>query len=470
MSVTPSLVVVGRVNEGKTSIVSTLVEDDSALVGPEPGTTTEVKTYVVEVGGRPLLKVVDTPGFQEPERCQAWLARRAPDAARRAEAVRAFVTEYRGGKEFEDEWRLLEPVLDDGFVLYVVDASHPYRRSYESEMEILRWSGRPAIALVNRAGNAPYEAEWRRALQQHFNAVRGFNAHMAGFEDRVALLTLLAELDERLRAPLRQAAHELAQERERRLDAAAAAIESTVLRIVSLRLEAKVAGEVATDFERDSLLARYRQEIGHLEAAGRRDVERQFRHENLIREEPGIDPMVLGEELFVGEAWEFFGLSKTQLIVSGTLAGALGGLGIDAAVGGHSLGLGAVLGAGAGAVGTAALAVKEPRATIKLALTQLTAGSRKLVVGPTEHPNFPWVVLGRSVHHARLVLARAHARRDPLEVEHGEAGRPLEGLEASMRKSLARVFDRARRGGASAEDRAILRQAVRGLLVQVNKP
>lgn len=463
-STLPTLVVVGRVNEGKTSIVSTLVEDDAAKVGPEPGTTTEARTYVIAPEGKALLRVIDTPGFQEPERCLKWLMTRAANAAQRPAAVQAFLDTFSGKQEFEDEWRLLAPVVAEGFILYVVDASHPYRKSYESEMEILRWTGRPAIALLNRAGSGSNETEWRQALQQHFNAVRGFNAHTAGFADRLSLLSLLAELDERLRSPLRAAITSLESERDRRIQQVAAVIADAVLEIVGLRTESTIRGEAATEVERDTELLRYRQRITQVEAASRRRVEQLFRHEHIQREESGIEPKLLHDELFVGEAWEFFGLSKTQLIISGTLAGALGGIGLDAATVGHSFGLGAALGASVGATGTAILSLREPRATIKLAVAEIVAGQRKLVVGPTEHPNFPWVVLGRAVYHARLLRERPHARREPLLLRHEESSKPLAAMTPKLRKDLGRVFQKARRGRVDSEARAILRSAVHQLI------
>lgn len=460
----PTLVVVGRVNEGKTSIVSTLVENDSAKVGPEPGTTLTAESYVVAPAGRPLFCVVDTPGFQEPERCLKWLTLRAQNAAQRAAAVRSFVDHFRGGREFEDEWRLLEPVLREGFVLYVVDASHPYRKSYESEMEILRWTGRPAIALLNSSPQAPHAVEWRLALQQHFTAVRDFNAHAAGFSDRLSLLSLLSELDERLKSPLREAIAELEADRQQRLTKVVEAIASSVLDIVSLRVETVINGETASNSEREQQLANYCKTATAREADARRLVERLMRHENLVRREKSIDPALLNTDLFMGESWEFFGLTKSQLIAVGTIAGALGGLGLDAATVGHSLGLGAAIGAGFGAAGTTLFALKEPRSTIKLVVGKIALGQHKLVVGPTEHPNFPWVVLGRAVNHARLLQARTHAQRDPLTVNQDDQMHPLSSLNTAQRKKLADIFRKAQRDRLTSEAQESFCHIVRQLI------
>jgi GTPase Era involved in 16S rRNA processing len=460
----PTFVVVGRVNEGKTSIVSTLVEDDTARISPEPGTTTECKEYIIEGGGRPLVRVVDTPGFQEPERCLAWLKAHAPDVSLREETVISFVDTFRGGREFEDEWRLLEPVVEGGFILYVVDASHPYRRNYEAEMTILRWTGRPVIALLNRTSGAPdTEDEWRRVLAQHFNAVRAFDAHTVGFEDRLGLLRLLRELDERLQAPLRDAIQALAADHERRIEAAAGAIADAVERLVSLRVDRPVSGEMATEAETQALIAHYREELARIESDARREIERIFRHGTLRRNETELDRALLAEDLFSDESYEFFGLSKPQLMVSGAAGGALAGGAVDASAGFLLHGIPTLMGTLTGLAGATYLAVKEPR----IPSVFLDTG-RKLAIGPSRHPNFPWIVLGRAMHHAHLVLGRAHGCRDALEIRHNEVSvgkGPLTRLGANERKAFGRIFGHIRRHGRlAAEEKAEFRRRIRELL------
>ena len=51
-------------------------------------------------------------------------------------------------------------------------------------MEILRWTGRPRMALINKIGGDDHVEEWRRALSQYFNVVRMFDAHRSGFAER----------------------------------------------------------------------------------------------------------------------------------------------------------------------------------------------------------------------------------------------------------------------------------------------
>src|SRR6185503_21143221 len=77
----PTFAVVGRVNKGKSSIVSTLVEDESVRVDKAPGTTQECETFELRVGDRVLCRLIDTPGFEEAPRALAWMREREATAA-----------------------------------------------------------------------------------------------------------------------------------------------------------------------------------------------------------------------------------------------------------------------------------------------------------------------------------------------------------------------------------------------------
>ena len=148
----PNFVVVGRVNKGKSSIVATLAEEETIPISEEPGTTQETRGYTVEAEGQVLFTLVDTPGFQDAPAALEQIRRHRRDASVSDAAVKAFVDTYKNSREFQEETRLLAPILGGGRILYVVDGTVPYSSDYEAEMEILRWTGRPRMALVNRIG------------------------------------------------------------------------------------------------------------------------------------------------------------------------------------------------------------------------------------------------------------------------------------------------------------------------------
>ncbi len=88
----PRLCVVGHPNRGKSSIVSTLTENDSVRISPESGTTRSADAFEFELDGRVLLTLVDTPGFQRARQVLSWLQREPVSPGDRPKRVKAFLT------------------------------------------------------------------------------------------------------------------------------------------------------------------------------------------------------------------------------------------------------------------------------------------------------------------------------------------------------------------------------------------
>ena len=62
----PTFAVVGKVNMGKTSVLSTLLEqDDNTIlrVSSTPGETTRCQDHSLSLEGKELIRFIDTPGF-----------------------------------------------------------------------------------------------------------------------------------------------------------------------------------------------------------------------------------------------------------------------------------------------------------------------------------------------------------------------------------------------------------------------
>ena len=89
----PHLCVVGHPNKGKSSIVSTLTENDSVRIGAESGTTTSADTFEFLLDQRVLLKLTDTPGFQRARQVLSWLQSAEVSSANRPERVKQFLRE-----------------------------------------------------------------------------------------------------------------------------------------------------------------------------------------------------------------------------------------------------------------------------------------------------------------------------------------------------------------------------------------
>jgi hypothetical protein len=90
-------------------------------------------------------------------------------------------------------------------------------------------------------------------------------------------------------------------------------------------------------------------------------------------------------------------------------------------------------------------------------------GGYELRVGPITDLNFPWVLLGRALLHARLVAERNHARRESLALDARAGAHLGDAIDAERRRALEDVFRRLRneRGVNAADGSALIESIVR---------
>ena len=444
----PRFAIVGHPNKGKSSIVATLAEDDSVAISPEPGTTRSARTYPMRLDGVVLYELTDTPGFQRAREVLAWLVAHDRGAGARTAVVREFVEQHAHDDRFHDECELLRPILDGAGILYVVDGSRPYGGEYEPEMEILRWTGRPRMALINMIGSGDHVDEWRAALSQYFSIVRVFDAMRADFSRRIELLRAFGALDETWAAQLNDAAAALERDRDRRRTRAATEIADLLIAVSTATESAKLPDDGPDSALEEATRARLRRAVGAREQAARRAVQEIYHHDGLDAHE--ATAAFLDEDVFSERSFSVFGLSSSQLALTGAASGAVAGGVVDALFGGTSLFLGAGIGALIGAAGT--LLGSDRLAKVEVLGQPL--GGFVLEVGPITDPNFPWVMLGRALLHARLVAERNHARREGFVIDAGRGEHFADSIDASARRTLDGLFRKLRSdGGIDATER-----------------
>lgn len=441
----PRFAVVGRVNKGKSSVIATLTEDDRVAISPLPGTTRTNTDFPVEVDGTPLFVLTDTPGFEQAPAVLAWLREGEPAPNEREARVVRFVETFASGDQFVEECTLLAPILAGAGILYVVDAQRPYRDNYQAEMEILRWTGRPSMALINRGGDGDHGDDWRRALNQYFKVVRDFDAHHATFGERIRLLTTLRELHEPWRPQVQQAIEALQTLSARRRTEAAQVIAELLVNALTFWVETR--GEES--IKPRKLEERFHGALRKLEQDARDELAHIYQHDRAIFEDATelIRP-VFGDDLFAERTWALLGLSAGQLLATYAVSGAIAGGVIDAGVGGASFGTGAMLGALAG-LGATALHLRQRFESAKRLdglgdrLRSATTSGAAYRVGPFKHPNFPFVLLDRALQHHAALRDRAHALTASGVHETGAASSDLgERMSLRQRKALARLVSR----------------------------
>ncbi|MDF0751394.1 GTPase/DUF3482 domain-containing protein [Marinobacter sp. 71-i] len=441
----PVFAVVGHPNKGKSSIVATLSQNDAIAIALEPGTTRKRQSYPLNVDGKTLYTLVDTPGFQRPRRVLEWLEAHSVSASDRAETVKAFVIQHRQGDSFNDECELLAPLTEGAGIIYVVDGSVPYSAQHEAEMTILRWTGRPSLALINSIGEDDYSDTWTKALGQFFQIVRKFDAVRAPFEQHVSLLRAFGQLEPNWEQPLEKATTFLSAQRRQRRTEAATLIARSLEEMMSFRekrtLTTLQTSEIS-DWElaeqlRSSWYKNQRKREQHLRIA----IEKLYDHHRVERQEAELE-WHSDHDLFSEDSQKAWGVNRRYLATAGFGAGAVSGAGVDALALGHSLGAGALVG---GLIGAAGSYFYGDRLTLPVLNTGvLKNGLRTATFGPVQDSQFGYVVLGRAINHWWHISLRNHAGRDLLDLEPAD-NHWLETLDRRQRQIIHQAFERCRK-------------------------
>jgi hypothetical protein len=444
----PTFAIVGHPNKGKSSLVATLARDASVRVGPEPGTTVFAREFPMRAGGQVLYTLVDTPGFQRARAALDWMKRNETDAGSRATVVERFVHEHARDERFRNECELLRPIVAGAGLIYVVDGAAPYGPEYDAEMEILRWTGQPSLAVINPIGQPRFVESWRRALEQFFRVVRVLDVLQAPFDQQLELLRAFGQLRETWRLPVDAAIAALLEHRGRQMRDAARVIAEIIGDAISHQ-ETIDMGKNEDPVRPAAILEEnYRGRLRQIERNARQEVERIYGFDELDREE--IDMDVLDTDLLSKESWLAFGLKKRDLVVVSAAGGAVAGGVIDAALLGASFLTGSLVGGVIG--GALGYFSSDKLADVKL-LHQPMGGVR-LRCGPSRNVQFPFVLLNRALLHLSVVAGRTHAQRGVLRIGPGRERGEGEGLSAGETRELARLFERLRRSEPGSESRS----------------
>jgi GTPase Era involved in 16S rRNA processing len=450
----PCFAVVGRPNKGKSSIVATLARDDSVQIAARAGSTREARIYPMKVDGETLYELVDTPGIQRARSVLDWLNAHCDDAAARPDTVKAFVEQHENDPLFHDECQLLSPIVAGAGIIYVVDGSCPYGADYEAEMEILRWSGRPSLAVINPIEGDEYVAEWTAGLGQFFKTVRVFDAHRAEMTKQLELLELFGHLDPEWRSTLERAVAILRADRQLQGQSASSYITDLIVEAISYKVEQALPEGLPLEPVQKLLFERYKAHLIKRERQCQRRVEELYYYSSLRKHEPGMT--VEESDLFNVKKWYLWGLGEKSLLAvaasAGAVVGGSTGIAIDAASGGLLGGMGTLI-AGAGGAVSGALGARRYSDKIgQMKVKGIPTGGSMLSYGPSKNINFPFVILGRALLHQRLVSTRTHANRNEMDLNQPL----LEKLSDKERKRLARIFEDIRNDKKLTERRSEL--------------
>jgi GTPase Era involved in 16S rRNA processing len=456
----PEFAIVGHPNEGKSSVLSTLAEDDSVRISGTPGETVVCQEFPVIIDGKEIIRFIDTPGFQNPRKVLHQLQSLRGSTTN---IIETFREKNIANPEFRGDCELLLPITKGAGIIYVVDGSRPVRSVDRAEMEILRLTGLPRMAILNsKDATTDFLEQWKEEFRKSFNVFRIFNAHTANYAQRIELLESLKNIDQDWQATLDTVIAAFIKDWAQRNLVSAGIMTDMLQECLACKIARNIPDSSPAEGIRADMIAAYEKKIRKIESRAHHKIRNLFKHNIFNYDLPSTS--ILQEDLFSESTWKFLGLTRAQQIAAAGIGGAGIAVALDAATLGTSFGMFATLGGLAGAT-WAALGTKGLART---KIMGMPLGGREIEVGPVKNIQFLYILLDRSLIYYSHISNWAHGRRDyGTDTGGREKGTARGGFAAQWdsgaRSICSAFFKEATRGNVSTDHEA--EQQMRDFLI-----
>ena len=344
------LAVVGHTNTGKTSLLRTLLRDVYfGEVKNEAATTRHVEQAKLTDSqtGEVLVVLYDTPGLEDASGLMDWLEDNTASRRDGIERLQQFLAAdiAQGGdaltsnEDYSQEAKVIRQLLASDMAIYVVDAREPVLGKYKDELAILSWAAIPVMPVFNFTDSQDANIdEWQTMLaRRNLHISTRFDSVAFEFKDEMRLWQNLATMLTH--------SEMLEQLMARRTENWAQLYEEANIIIADFLLNvASFVREISEDDDPMPVLAQMQEAVRPSERAMQHNLLNLYKfYDNAVAATP-LELQAYQQDPFDPELLKSYGIRTT----SGAAAGALLGLGIDAAALGTTLGLGAAIGGIAG--------------------------------------------------------------------------------------------------------------------------
>ena len=348
MKSAPDIAVIGHTNAGKTSLMRTLTRQrDFGRISAHPATTRHVELAELAVAGQAVLRLYDTPGFEDSSGLLAHLEHlKASRGEDWIETIEAFVRDPALQSGFGQEAKALNQILASDILLYVVDVRDPVRAKHRDELEVIARCARPVLPVLNFLTRGDTrEAAWREQLARvNMHAIVAFDTVVYREADELALYGKMATLSDAFATPLKRLMAELKEARSRLRQASARVVAELVVDVAAARRRYPADSDseraATADALKEAVRRREREAVAALLELHR------FTPQDYAPDDLPFSHGEWQEDLFDPEVLGRFTFDTAAAAVTGATAG----LAIDLMTGGLTLGIAALTGATAGLV------------------------------------------------------------------------------------------------------------------------
>jgi hypothetical protein len=275
------------------------------------------------------------------------------------------------------------------------------------EMDILRLTGRPRMAIINcKDDDFRYLDEWKSQFNRHFNMTRVFNAHKATYSQRIALLESLKSIDQDWEEALSLVVTSFKKDWAQRNSLTAAAICQLLKECATYTTHATCSTKARIPEIREQLLMQFQKHLTKAEARCHQRIKHLFKHNIFKYSLP--DQSILHEDLFDKSTWHVLGLNPKQLATAAAVTGGSIGAAVDLAAAGLTFGIFTAIGSAL----AAGYVLWDGERFAKTRVKGIGLGGYQVQMGPVDNVQLLYILLDRALIYYSHVINWAHALRD----------------------------------------------------------
>lgn len=276
------IVIVGRPNDGKSSVFANFLGDDEVAVSPIPGETKHMQPREINLG-KCNVEVIDTPGLQHPE--TVFFSFKDYVSAGRNPA-NAFVDEFKDPRYAHDV-EIMKALSGADICMLVVNADNFVGHTQKCLLDTFSMlgAGVAVLGLVNRKDD-DFIGEWRDNFASRAMECFEFDAFKTKFSDCARLFDEICSASSlRVRSDLSEVLRALKANRtslwRSNIDAAAGEILNSLKDLMNLRSSLKMSNFSITNGESSRLRDDLSLAVSRFVSGFRGEILRRFKYSGI---------------------------------------------------------------------------------------------------------------------------------------------------------------------------------------------
>ena len=161
--------IIGKPNNGKSTIISALTFDDRIEIADEIGTTKKSTKYLYRYNEEDVCSYFDTPGFEDAERIWFYIKKQEKTSYSIKQILENYINEYGNDSSTIKDREILNAIIKSDFLVFVINISDEFNINVIGyELEILKELKKRTVILFNQIDkNKDYSSTWESELKKY---------------------------------------------------------------------------------------------------------------------------------------------------------------------------------------------------------------------------------------------------------------------------------------------------------------